>query len=114
MKPETETLLLVIGTLLGFCLIPTILIVLHAYLLAILFIALLVANILLFTYYGYIELLPLIRQKHLQDKELENRFHGDPNKIKFYKGFMKFFSGSLDQKGLQRWFEKHPTTTIKK
>ena len=113
MKPETETLLLVIGTLLGFCLIPTILIILHAYLLAILFIVLLVANILVFIYYGYIEILPVIRQKHLQDEELENRFQGDPNKIKFYKGFMKFFSGSLDQKGLQRWFENHPTT-IKK
>jgi len=109
MKPETETLLLVIGTLLGFFLIPTILIVLHAYLLAILFIGLLVANIVLLVYYGYIELLPVIRQKHSRDEELENRFHGDPNKIKFYKGFMKFFSGSLDQKGLQHWFENHPT-----
>jgi hypothetical protein len=109
MKPETETLILVIGSLLGFLLIPTLLIVLHVYVLAILFIGLMVATLALTVYYGYIELLPIIKQKHLLDEELEHRFHGDPNKIKFYKGFMKYFEGGLDQEGLKHWFEKHPT-----
>jgi hypothetical protein len=109
MKPETETLILVIGSLLGFFLIPIMLIVLHIYLLAILFIGLMISTIGLAIYYGYIELLPIVRKKYLHDQELEDRFHSDPNKIKFYKGFMKFFAGSLDQKGLQHWFENHPT-----
>jgi len=109
MKPETETLILVIGSLFGFFLIPTMLIVLHAYLLAILFIVLMISTIGLTIYYGYIELLPIVRKKYLHDQEIEDRFHGDPNKIKFYKGFMNFFAGNLDQKGLQHWFENHPT-----
>ena len=109
MKPETETLLLVTGSVFGFFLIPTILIVLHVYLLAILFIGLLITNIVLLIYSGYIELLPIIQKKHLEDAEIFDRFHGDSSKIHFYKGFKKYFDGSLSAEGLKKWFENHPT-----
>jgi len=35
-------------------------------------------------------------------------FHGDPEKIRFYKGFKKFFNGDVNAKQLQQWFENHP------
>lgn len=107
MKPETETLLLVIGSLLGFLLLPIILILLRDYLLAILFIFLFITNFAIVIYYGYIELLSSIKQKRKQEEEIAHLFGNDPEKIRFYKGFKKFFDGDVNAAGLKRWLETH-------
>jgi hypothetical protein len=107
MKPETETLLLVIGSLLGFLLLPIILITFRDYLLAIITIFLFITSFAIVIYYGYIELLPVIKKKHNEEKEIAQLFGNDPEKMRFYKGFKKYFDGDVNADGLKLWLETH-------
>ena len=107
MKPETETLLLVMGSLLGFLLLPIILITLRDYLLAIITIFLLIASFAIVIYYGYIELLAAIKHKHKQEEDIVYLLGHNPEKMRFYKGFKKYFDGDLTADGLERWLETH-------
>ena len=61
----------------------------------------------LFGYYSYIEFYPIMLKKHLEEEDIIHQFHGDKQKIKFYKGFKKYFEGSLTKEGLEKWFEHH-------
>ena len=108
MNPVTKTLLIVSSSILGVFIVPLILILLHDYLLAILAITLFISCFLLFGHYMYIELYPIILEKQLEEEKIFHSFHGDPEKIRFYKGFKKYFDGSLDAKGLEKWFEHRP------
>ena len=47
-------------------------------------------------------------RKHLEEEQVMARFNGDPEKIRFYKGFKKHFDGDLNLEELERWFINHP------
>ena len=108
MNPVAKTLLLIMGTILAVFAVPAVLIIFHDYLNAFFAIVLFVACFVLFAYYTYQEFLPEFQRAHLEEEEIIARFAGDPEKIRFYKGFKKHFSGELDIKGLEKWFEHHP------
>jgi len=48
------------------------------------------------------------RRHEIEEEEILHRFHNDPEKIRFYKGFKKYFAGELSIEGLDQWFEHHP------
>jgi hypothetical protein len=108
MNPVTKTLLLVAGTILAVFAIPAVLIVFYDYLNAFFAIVLVLACFVLFAYYTYQEFLPEFRQAQLEEEEIMARFDGDPEKIRFYRGFKKHFDGSLNLEQLKQWLIDHP------
>jgi len=109
MTPRNKTIIMVVGSMIGLFLIPAILILLRDYLLAIVFITSCLAFLLIFSYAIYTELYSLMIQDQVEDDEVFHRFHGDPAKMHFYRGFKKYFKGELSAEGLEKWFENHPT-----
>jgi len=108
MNPVTKTLLLVMGTILAVFAIPAVLIIFHAYLNAFFAIVLVLACFVLFGYYSYQELLPVLQAQQIEEEKIFHQFHGDKDKIRYYKGFRKHFDGELDLEQLKKWFERHP------
>ena len=108
MNPKTKTLLIVIGTILSVFLVPALLVLLHEYLMAILAIGLFIGCFILFGFTVYIELYPELKAKHQEEENIIHQFHGDKDKIRFYRGFKKYFDGDLSDHGLQEWFTRHP------
>lgn len=108
MNPVTKTLLLILGTILAVFAVPAVLIVFHEYLNAFFAIVLFVACFVLFGYYTYQELLPEFQQAQLEEEQVMHRFAGDPEKIRFYRGFKKHFDGDLDLAQLRQWLIDHP------
>ena len=111
MNPVAKTLLLTLGTILAVFAVPAVLIVFHEYLNAFFAIVLVLACFVLFAYYTYQEFLPEIRQAQLEEAEIMARFEGDPEKIRFYRGFKKHFDGELNLEQLKQWFINHPRRT---
>jgi hypothetical protein len=107
MNPVAKTLLLTLGTILAVFAVPAVLIVFHAYLNAFLAVVLVLTCFVLFAYYTYQEFLPEIRQAQLEEEEIMARFDGDPEKIRFYRGFKKHFDGSLNLEQLKQWLIDH-------
>jgi len=108
MNPVIKTLLLILGTILAVFAVPAVLIIFHVYLNAFFAIVLFVACFVLFGYYTYQELLPEFQQAQLEEAQVMARFAGDPEKIRFYRGFKKHFDGDLNSEQLEKWFEHHP------
>ena len=108
MNPVTKSLLIVFGSILAVFLFPAILIIFHEYLNAFFAITLFIVCFVLFGYYTYQEIYPEIMRKHLEEESIIHGFNGDPEKIRFYKGFKKHFDGELDLEQLEKWFEHHP------
>ena len=108
MNPVAKTLLLLLGTILAVFAVPAVLIVFHAYLNAFFAIVLFVICFVLFAYYSYQELLPEFQRAQLEEDQIMARFAGDPEKIRFYRGFKKHFDGDLDLKQLRQWLIDHP------
>jgi hypothetical protein len=108
MNPVAKTLLLILGTILGVFAVPVVLIIFHAYLNAFFAIVLVLTCFVLFAYYTYQEFLLEFQQAHLEEDEIMARFEGDPEKIRFYRGFKKHFDGDLDLKQLEQWLIDHP------
>ena len=108
MNPVAKTLLLIAGTILAVFAVPAVLIICHDYLNVFFAVVLFVACFVLFAYYSYQEFLPEIRQKQLEEEEIMARFEGDPEKIRFYRGFKKHFDGHLNLKQLEQWLMDHP------
>jgi len=108
MNPVTKTLLIVLGSILGIFLVPAILIIFHEYINAFIFITSVLACFILFGYYSYQEIHPEFQQAQLEEDQIMARFNGDPEKIRFYKGFKKHFDGDLNLEELEKWFIKHP------
>jgi hypothetical protein len=108
MNPVAKTLLLILGTILAVFAVPAVLIIFHAYLNAFFAIVLVLTCFVLFAYYTYQEFLPEIRRAQLEEDEIMARFAGDPEKIRFYRGFKKHFDGSLSVESLEQWFKDHP------
>jgi hypothetical protein len=108
MNPVTKTLLLLAGTILAMVAVPAVLIVFHAYLNAFFAIILFMTCFVLVGYYTYQELLPEFQQAHLEEQQIMARFNGDPEKIRFYRGFKKHFDGDLDLTQLRQWLIDHP------
>ena len=96
------------GTIIAVFAIPAVLIIFHAYLNAFFAIVFFITCFALFAYYTYQEFLPIVRQEQLEEEEITARFAGDPEKIRFYRGFKKHFDGSLSLDGLKQWFIDHP------
>jgi hypothetical protein len=108
MNPVTKTLLLVLGTILSVFAVPAVLIIFHAYLNAFFAGVLVLSCFVLFAYYTYQEFLPEFRRAQLEEDEIMARFEGDPEKIRFYRGFKKHFDGDLNLKQLEQWLINHP------
>lgn len=108
MNPVTKTLLIVIGSILGIFLVPLLLIISRDYINAFIFITTVLACFILFGYYSYQELLTTLEKEQLEEEEIIQRFDGDPEKIRFYKGFKKYFDGILSAKELEKWLIDHP------
>jgi len=109
MNPVAKTLLLILGTILAVFAVPAVLIVFHAYLNAFFAIVLFVTCFVLFAYYTYQEFLPEFQRAQLEEDKIIAGFDGDPEKIRFYRGFKKHFDGDLDLKQLEKWLIDHPT-----
>ena len=109
MNPVAKTLLLLAGTILAMVAVPAVLIVFHTYLNAFFAIVLVLTCFVLFGYDTYQELLPEFQQAQLEDDQIMARFNGDPEKIRFYRGFKKHFDGDLDLTQLRQWLIDHPT-----
>jgi hypothetical protein len=108
MNPVTKTLFIVLGSIFGIFLVPVILIVFHDYIYAFIAITSIVACFWLFGYYTYQEFYPEIQKRYLEEEQIFHQFHGDKDKIRYYKGFRKHFDGELDLEQLEKWFERHP------
>ena len=108
MNPVAKTLLLVAGTILAVFAVPAVLIIFYDYLNAFFALVLVLTCFVLFAYYTYQEFLPEIRRAQLEEEEIMARFEGDPEKIRFYRGFKKHFDGSLNLDELKQWFINHP------
>jgi hypothetical protein len=108
MNPVIKSLLIILGAILGIFLVPAILIIFHNYIYAFIFITSVLACLWLFGYYSYQEIYPEIMRKHLEEEQVIARFNGNPEKIRFYKGFKKHFDGDLNLEELERWFINHP------
>jgi uncharacterized protein (DUF58 family) len=108
MNPVAKTLLLIMGTILAVFAVPAVLIIFHAYLNAFFAVVLFVACFVLFAYYSYQEFLPEFRQAQLEESEIMHRFAGNPEQLRFYRGFKKHFDGDLDLEQLRQWLIDHP------
>jgi Ca2+/Na+ antiporter len=108
MNPVAKTLLMILGGVLGIFSVPVIIILFHDYLNAFFAITLFIACFVLFVYYTFKEYLPIVRRAQLEEEQIIHRFNGDPEKIRFYRGFKKHFDGELDLEQLEKWFEHHP------
>jgi hypothetical protein len=107
MNPVAKTLLLTLGTILAVFAVPAVLIICHDYLNVFFAIVLFVTCFVLFGYHTYQEFLPEFQQAQLEE-EIMHRFAGDPEKIRFYRGFKKHFDGDLDLDELKQWLIDHP------
>ena len=108
MNPVTKTLLMVLSSILGIFLFPVILIIFHEYINAFVFITTVLVCFILFGYYTYQELLPEFQRAQLEEEQIIARFNGDPEKIRFYRGFKKHFDGDLNLEQLEKWLIDHP------
>jgi hypothetical protein len=108
MNPVTKTLLIVLGTIVSVFAFPVILIIFHEYINAFIFITSVLACFWLFGYYSYQEIYPEIMRKHLEEEQVIARFNGDPEKIRFYRAYKKYFDGDLNLKQLEKWLIDHP------
>lgn len=108
MNPVTKTLLLTLGTILAVFAVPAVLIIFHAYLNAFFAIVLVLTCFALFAHGTYQEFLPEFQQAQLEEEQIIARFNGDPDKIRFYRGFKKHFDGDLNLEQLEKWFTDHP------
>ena len=108
MNPVAKTLLLVLGTILAVFAIPAVLIIFHAYLNVFFAVVFFLSCFVVFAYGTYQEFLPEIRRKHLEEEEIQHRFAGDPEKMRFYRGFKKHFDGDLNLDQLKQWLIDHP------
>jgi hypothetical protein len=107
MNPVAKTLLLTLGTILAVFAVPAVLIIFHAYLNAFFAVVLVLTCFVLFAYYTYQEFLPEFRRAQLEEQQVMAGFAGDPEKIRFYRGFKKHFDGDLDLKQLEQWLMDH-------
>ena len=108
MNPVTKTLLIILCSILGIFLVPAILIIFHEYINAFIFITSVLACFILFGYYSYQEIYPEIMRKHLEEESIIHGFNGDPEKIRFYRAYKKYFDGDLNLKQLEKWLIDHP------
>ena len=104
-----KTLLIVLGTIASVFIVPAIIILFHDYLNAFFAITTFIACFVLFGYYSFYELLPILYRAQIEEEQILHRFNGDKEKIRFYKGFKKHFDGDLNLEELERWFKKHPS-----
>ena len=108
MNPVTKTLLLILGIILAVFAVPAVLIIFHAYLNAFFAIVLVLTCFVLFAYYTYQEFLLEFQQAQLEEEQVQARFEGNPDKIRFYRAFKKHFDGDLNLKQLEQWLIDHP------
>ena len=96
------------GTILAVFAVPAVLIIFRDYLNAFFAVVLVLTCFVLFAYYTYQEFLPEFQQAQLEEAEIMARFDGDPEKIRFYRGFKKHFDGDLNLDELKQWLIDHP------
>lgn len=107
MTPQIKTGILVFTCISAVVIIPALLIAIHQYIYAIIVIASFSASFFLVANALYEEFILEITEAYLEEQEIMHRFNGDKEKIKFYKGFKKYFDGDITLEELEIWFEKH-------
>lgn len=108
MKPTTKTLLMVCGGLAAVFIVPALLIIFRDYVYITIFVSCVTYCFYIVGRVGYEDLLPYVTREQMEEERIFHSFNGDPEKIRFYKGFKKHFAGELNEKELQHWFETHP------
>ena len=108
MQPTTKAVLIVAGCMSSVIILPVILLILRDFIPIIILISCVVYCLYLICYHGYQDLLPFIQREQIQEEQIFHAFNGDPEKIRFYKGFKKYFDGDLNSEQLKQWFIKHP------
>ena len=108
MTPAVKTGLIVTGSMISIVAVPAVIVVFRDYLAAFFAVSIILSCFALFGYECYRELLPMIRQQQIEEDEIMHRFHGDPEKIRFYRAFKKHFDGELTLEELKEWFINHP------
>lgn len=108
MNSAIKSGLTVLGSILSLFLFLLLLILLYDYLYAIVAITTFVLCVSMLGYYAYKDLLEEITKNKLEEDEIMARFNGDSEKIRFYKGFKKYFDGYLTAEELEKWFINHP------
>lgn len=108
MNPKHKTLLIVSVVIASVFIVPIAIVLLHNYLNAFFAITLFVTCFVVFGYYSYEELLPILQREYIEEQQILHRFNGDKEKIRLYKGFKKHFDGDLNLEQLETWFKNHP------
>ena len=107
MKPTTKTFI-IIGCMTGAFAVPVIIIMLRDFIYLAIFVISFSMCLFILGYCGYQDLLLYIRREEIEEERIFHSFHGDLEKIRLYKGFIKFFAGNVSVEHLQEWFENHP------
>ena len=108
MKAKTKTILIVLGSIASVFVVPAVIIICRDYLNAFFAITSFIFCFILVGYYSYVDLFTILNQQQIEEENIYHQFHGDKDKIRFYKGFKKHFDGDLNLEELERWLEKHP------
>ena len=109
MNPKVIALLIIIGMAVCTAALVVTVVLFREWFNLVIFLLSAAACIVIVVYHLYLELVPVIQAEVLENQEIEHRFHGDPQKMKFYRGFKKYFDGSLSSQGLEQWFKHHTT-----
>lgn len=108
MQAKTKTILIVSGSIASVFVVPAVIIICRDYLNAFFAITSFILCFILVGYYSYVDLLPILNRQQIEEENIYHQFHGDKDKIRFYKGFKKHFDGDLNLEELERWFKRHP------
>lgn len=108
MKPTTKTTLFVIGVVASVFIVPATIVLLKDFLNLIIFIVSVVSVFFIFAREIYFELLLFVQRHDIEEQKIFAGFNHDPEKIRFYKGFKKYFDGDLNAEQLKTWLMSHP------
>jgi putative exporter of polyketide antibiotics len=105
---KTQTVLYMLYIVLLFTIVPTLLIIFRDWINVVIFILSLLYCFIIVTYETYKEVYLFVSKEQREDEEAYHRFNNDPEKIRFYKGFKKYFRGDLTIEQLKHYFIHHP------
>jgi c-di-AMP phosphodiesterase-like protein len=105
---KTQTVLYMLYIVLLFTIVPILLIIFRDWINIVIFILSLLYCLIIVSYEGYKEIYLSVSKEQREDAEAYHRFNNDPEKIRFYRGFKKYFRGELNIEQLKQYFIHHP------
>jgi hypothetical protein len=91
-----------------FTIVPTLLIIFRDWINVVIFISSLLYCFIIVTIEIYKEVYFFVSKEQREDEEAYHQFNYDPEKIRYYKGFKKYFRGQLSIEQLEHYFITHP------